>query len=298
MNNKTLSGFLVTFLSFLAWGVLPVYWGEFFYMPPLVITCYRVIFAFVFVSAVTLVGRERGLLLEIWHDSRTVLLLFVCGILVGINWSIYMYAITSGNIMQASMGYYMNPLVSALFGIIFYKEALRPLQKLAIVTMLAGVIYMLTGYGQFPLYSVSIALSFALYGAVHKRVKIKVMHGMVFEMLVLIIPALVLINLYPHNTGFFNETPRMMLLLLLTGPFTALPLIGYAFGVQRLKLITVGVIQYVSPTATFIIGIFYFKETLSTQMLIVFCFIWTGVVSYIIDGIMQNKVQTAKYFRK
>lgn len=292
IRNQTFMGFLFTFLAFLMWGVLPVYWQNLFYLPPVVITCYRVIFSMFFVTLAILLGRERGLLLDIWRDKRSIMLLFVCGAIVGFNWSIYMYAIAGGRVMQASMGYYMNPLVSALFGIFLFKESLRPLQKIAMLLMAAGVVYMIFRYGSIPGYSMMIAVSFALYGAMHKLVKVKVLHGMFFEMLLLLIPALVVIMLYPHSPGFFGEGGLTRLLIIFAGPFTALPLMGYAFGVQRLKLITVGIIQYISPTATFLLGVFWFKEPFNVQMLVVFIFIWLGVASYLVDGVLQSAQQS------
>jgi chloramphenicol-sensitive protein RarD len=186
------------------------------------------------------------------------------------------------------MGYYINPLMNAVFGLLFFREHLRTLQKAAIAIVVAGVAYMVAGYGEIPLYAITLSISFSVYGAVHKILKVDIYEGMFFEMLVLALPAL--ICLYITGTSFFVENWTVKTLILLTGPVTILPLVGFAYGVQRLNLTTVGIIQYINPTATFILGILYFKEPFNLRLLTVFVFIWIGVFIYLFDAIIRARM--------
>jgi chloramphenicol-sensitive protein RarD len=290
-NNSAFAGFLATFFSFLLWGVLPIYWEMMFYIPFFGITSYRIIWSFAFVCLVITATRQWHTVAEIARDKKTVLLLFACGLLVASNWGTYLLAISSKHIIESSMGYYMNPLANALLGVLFFKERLRLLQKLAIFFALCGVAYMVVGYGKIPIIAIVLAFSFAFYAAVHKLVKVSVLDGMFFEMLIILPLALYYIfttaqsGAMPH---FWAEPATMKLIIMAGGAFTAIPLIGFAFGVQRLPLTTVGVIQYVSPTVTFLLGVFHFNEPINRELLIVFAMVWVGVVLYALDGVLMG----------
>ncbi|MDR2401695.1 MAG: EamA family transporter RarD [Deferribacteraceae bacterium] len=288
-RSQSFIGFSATLVSFLFWGIIPVYWEKLFAIPSTLLTSYRVIFSFFFVLlAVFFLRQQRGLL-EIARDKREVLLLLLCGVLIGVNWWFFIAALATAHVLESSLGYYINPLMNALIGMIFFREYLSTLQKIATLLMLIGVGYMVLNLGEVPLYGLALALSFAIYGALHKLVKVNVMHGMFFEMLVLLIPAILSFLIIQERNDFFAETGTTMLLIALAGPVTILPLIGYAMGVKRLKLITVGVIQYSSPTVTFLLGIFFFKEPFSFPLFVVFFFIWLGVILYIADGFIRGR---------
>ncbi len=284
-------GFILVFLSFLLWGALPLYWKLFFHIPPLGITSYRVFWSWVFVVTVITATKQWSKVARIFSDKRCVLLLCVCGVIIASNWAVYLFAISSGHVIEASMGYYINPLVNALFGAIFFRERMRTLQKAAIFFVILGVAYMIFEYGKIPFYALSLAVTFAMYGAVHKLVRVNVLDGMFYEMSVLVIPALAFILYMGHGGfSFFREPLSMQAMIMLAGPLTALPLMGFAFGVQRLTLTTVGVVQYVSPTATFLAGIFYFKEPMPKEFIVVFCLIWLGVLIYLADGLLRSRM--------
>ncbi|MDR2884411.1 MAG: EamA family transporter RarD [Deferribacteraceae bacterium] len=290
-SNSALLGFLATFFSFLLWGILPIYWEKMFYLPFFGVASYRVIWSFIFISVVITATRQWGTVATIFKDKRAVLLLFVCGMLIAVNWSTYLLAISSAHIIESSMGYYINPLANALIGMIFFRERLRFLQKAAILLALIGVLYMVIGYGKVPYIALILAFSFAFYAAVHKLVKVSVLDGMFFEMLIILIPALSYVVIMSQSgvmPTFMAEPISMKVIIAMGGALTAIPLLGFAFGVQKLPLTTVGVIQYVSPTVTFLLGVFHFKEPISTEVLIVFSMIWVGVALYALDGVLQT----------
>ena len=283
--------FIIVSLAFLTWGLLPVYWKQFSHIHPLGITSYRIFWSWIFVAAALTVTKQWDKAARIIHDGRCTLLLFTCGILIAANWGLYIFAITTGYIMESSLGYYINPLVNALFGAIFFGERLRALQKAAILFAIAGVSYMIFEYGRIPFYAISLAVTFAVYGAVHKLVKVDVLEGMFYEISILVIPALAILIYLNHSHGlsFFQESLSVKALLALAGPLTTIPLMGFAFGVQRLTLTTVGVIQYISPTATFLLGVFYFREPMTVKFFVVFCLIWTGILMYLADGLIRTR---------
>jgi chloramphenicol-sensitive protein RarD len=291
-SKKLLMGFGATFTSFLLWGVLPVYWAQMFYLPFLGMAAYRIFWSFLFVSVLITIFGQWKEVSQIWQDRKTTLLLFICGILIGGNWCTYMLAISSGHVIEASMGYYINPLANALLGMVFFRERPRFLQKIAIICALAGVVYMVTAYGRLPVFALILAFSFATYAALHKLIKANVLNGMFFEMFILLTPSLLYIIIASaggYMPVFFHETWFNMFIIAFGGVFTAVPLMGFAFGVKRLPLTTVGILQYVSPTATFILGVLYFKEPMTKELLIVFAFIWTGVFLYALEGIRKMR---------
>jgi chloramphenicol-sensitive protein RarD len=287
-DNQSLIGFSATLLSFLFWGIIPIYWEKLFAIPPTILTAYRVILSFLFVLLLVFIMRQQRGLIEIAKDKSSVLLLLLCGVFIGLNWWVFIAALATAHVLESSLGYYINPLMNALIGIIFFKEYLSLLQKLATLFMCVGVVYMIISVGEIPLYALGLAGSFAVYGALHKLVKVNVMHGMFFEMLILIIPAILCFLLIQERNNFFAESAGIKSLIVLAGPITILPLVGYAMGVKRLRLITVGVIQYSSPSVTFLLGIFFFKEPFSLKLFIVFAFIWVGVGLYIADGFIRG----------
>ncbi|MDR0455050.1 MAG: EamA family transporter RarD [Deferribacteraceae bacterium] len=290
-TGQARTGFIIVLLAFLIWGMLPLYWKLFFHIPPLGITSYRVFWSWIFVVIAITVTGQWGKTAKILSDKRSVFLLYICGILIGINWGVYIFSISSGHVIESSMGYYINPLVNTLFGALFFGERMRGLQKTAIFLALSGVGYMIFEYGRIPFFAILLAVTFAMYGAVHKLVKSGALEGMFYEMSVLIIPALLfLFNMGNINgLSFFQEPLSTKIIIMLAGPFTAIPLMGFAFGVQRLTLTTVGIIQYASPTATFLLGIFYFKEPMPKEFLLVFCLIWLGILMYLTDRLIKNR---------
>ncbi|MDR2104765.1 MAG: EamA family transporter RarD [Deferribacteraceae bacterium] len=289
LHNQGFIGFSATLASFLFWGIIPIYWEKLFDIPPTLLTSYRVIFSFLFVLlAAALLGQLKELL-QIAKDKSAILLLTACGIFIGLNWWFFISAIATAHVLESSLGYYINPLMNAVIGVIFFREYLSALQKLAAFLMLVGVCYMALNLGEVPIYGLALASTFAIYGALHKLVKVNVMHGMFFETLALLLPAILSFFIIHERNNFFEETLAAKSLIILAGPITILPLIGYAMGVKRLRLITVGVLQYSSPTVTFLLGIFFFKEPFSFHLFVVFFFIWLGVILYAADGIIRSR---------
>lgn len=259
--------------------------------------CHRIVWSWVFVALLLTLGRKWHLAARLFADKRALLFSAAAGLIVNLNWGMYIYAIGSGRVLEASMGYYINPLVSALLGALFFGERMRRWQKAAILLVLCGVGYMVFGYGEIPFFALGLAASFAVYGAIRKHVRAGVLDGMFCEMSVTLVPALIYLwqmDSGPGFPGFFGESPDMMLIIAASGPLTALPLMGYAAGVKRLSLTTTGVVQYLSPTITFLIGVFYFREPVNRELLAVFGLVWAGVLLYLADGLYAQR----QHFRR
>lgn len=289
IKNHKLYGFISVFAAFFAWGSLPLFWQLLFKMSSFTIVSYRVSSSYIFIIFIIMLSGSWKNILKLSEDKKAVIILLLCGLFMGANWFIYIMSLSNNQVLQASMGYYINPLFNAIFGAIFFKEKLNSLQKISMISVCVGVMYVVLIYGKIPYYAISLALTFAVYGALHKLVKYNVLYCMFYELSVLIIPSLICIYL---TGNFFSETISMKFIIAFAGIFTAVPLMGFAFGVQRLTLTTVGIIQYISPTCTFLLSIFYFKEVFNKDLLISFIFIWIGVAIYTINTVitlMKNK---------
>ncbi|MDR2869357.1 MAG: EamA family transporter RarD, partial [Deferribacteraceae bacterium] len=225
-EKQTTLGFLSALGCFILWGSLPIYWNLLFHLPVLTILCYRVIWSWLFVALVISVTRQWATILRLLADKRTILLMLICGGFINFNWGMYIYTISAGHVMETSMGYYMNPLISAFAGAMFFNEHMSRLQKLAILLTLAGVIYMIAGYGRIPYFAIALAASFAIYGAVHKLIKVSVLESMFYEMSLSLLPALAFLLFFSHETSFWEQTPSMMGIIAISGPLTALPLMA------------------------------------------------------------------------
>lgn len=290
LKNQAASGFLFTAGAFVIWGFLPLYWSLLFHIPALGVLCHRIVWSWVFVAALLSLGRQWHLVGALFKDKRALLFTALSGLIVNTNWGLYIYAISSGRVLEASMGYYINPLVSALLGALIFGESMRRLQKAAILLVCIGVGYMVLGYGAVPVFALSLAVTFAAYGAIHKYLRMGVLDGLFCEMSVTLLPALFYLGYFNSGPSFFAESIPMMLIIVASGPLTALPLMGYAVGVKRLRLTTTGIIQYLAPTITFLVGVFYFREPVNGELLFVFGLVWAGVLLYLLDGLAFHRL--------
>jgi len=220
--------------------------------------------------------------------------LVLSGAFIGINWFTYIYAVNSNHIVEASLGYYINPMVNVLLGVVFIKERLSRIQMIAVAFALAGVAYLTIHYGRIPVISLILAFSFGFYGLIRKKANLQSMPGLMVETLLLAPIALwYLWHVNTLGTGSFGHYSRFTdLLLLLGGPVTALPLFWFGIAATRIPLSTLGFIQYLSPTIQLLIGIFVFREPFDTTYLISFGLVWIGL------GIYTNSIiQTMKQRR-
>lgn len=284
-------GIIYAVLSYLAWGLLPLYWRLFEDMPAWEVLAHRVVWAFVFVAVLVASSKRWKQLRKVISGRRTALAVVLCSLFISANWLIYIWAVNSDHVVETSLGYYMNPLISILMAVIFLKERLSIGQWLAIALAAAGVVVMAVELGSLPWVSLALAGSFALYGLAKKAVNLDALLGLTWEtMIVLPLALIYLIFLQAHGTGTFTELPVLkMLFLLLAGPATALPLFWFGKATRLLPLSLVGFIQYISPTTSLLLAIFVFREPFESSQFISFSFIWLALIVYSAASLLSSR---------
>lgn len=282
------AGFLAALAAYGSWGLLPLFWKRLADVPALETLCHRIVWSVVFVFIILAIQRRLVEILKIFRNPRVAGLLVLSGIAVGLNWLIYIWAVNVDRVLEVSLGYYINPLVTIFFGFIFFRDRLRTIQWVAIGIATAGLAYQLALFGRLPLSGLGVAITFALYGLLRKVTPVGAVAGLFAETLVLAPPALAyLLYLGFHGKGaFLSGPPGRDVLLAAAGAVTSIPLFCFAYGARRLRLVTVGVLQYISPTLSFLLGVFLYREPLNMTQVITFACVWTALALYTTESVM------------
>ena len=285
--RRSLAGILYATGAFLIWGSSPAYWKAMQAVPALEIVLHRVVWSFVFLLVLTLVQRRWAEFVSALGSPRTLLTLSVTTLLVSANWLLYIWAVNAGYLLQASLGYYINPLVNVLLGVLFLKERLRRPQAIAVFLALAAVAYRTVSFGQFPWIALTLGFSFGVYGLIRKVAPVGSLVGLTVEtMLLTPIAAVALVWFEMRGTAaLFHSGPLLDLLMLGTGVFTAVPLLFFNLGARRINLSTVGVLQYIAPSCMFLLAVMLYGEPLTVPQLLTFVLIWTALAIYSIDSV-------------
>ncbi|UZP68833.1 EamA family transporter RarD [Desulfovibrio mangrovi] len=290
-GKKVPSGMIAACGAFVMWGLLPLYWKMLGEVPATEILCHRILWSAVFVGGIVTITSRWAELAKALRSRRTLLTMTCSSVLIGINWWLYIWAVNSGHVLETSLGYYINPLVNIMLGFLFFRDRLRPLQLVAIALAAGGVIYQLVQFGKLPWVALSLAFSFSFYGLLRKIASVESIPGLMFETLVLT-PIIVCYLLFLHMQGggaFGSMGSGTDLLLAGAGVATSLPLVGFAYGARRIRLITLGLLQYVAPSIAFLLGVFVFKEPFSVDHLITFGCIWSALLLYSGEGMLKSR---------
>lgn len=294
MTSEYKKGIFFALGAYVLWGILPIYWELIDHIGAFEILAFRIIFSMIFMILLLVVGRkQREAFLrdvnQLFTHPVQLVAIIVEGYVITINWGTFIWAVTNGHVLQSSLGYYINPLVSIVLALIFLKERFNKFEWLAIIFALIGVLYMTIKIGEFPFVSIMLALSFGVYGLLKKIVHIDAISSIAIECIVTA-PAGIIYVIYlwqqHHMTFGFNMSSFW---LVFSGAVTAIPLILFSAGAKRIPLSLTGFIQYVGPTIMFILGIFVFKEKFDVHQLITFIFIWIGIILYSISQYMNIK---------
>jgi chloramphenicol-sensitive protein RarD len=284
-------GVIFAITAFLIWGLSSIYWKQLKAVPAFEILMHRMVWSFIFLVPVLFFQNSVGEFTAALKNRRTVLILLSTTLIVGLNWFIFIWAINNNQLLQASFGYYINPLINVLLGVVFLKEKLRPLQKIAVALASAGVLYMTISYGSLPWIALCLAISFGFYGLVRKVAPVSSLVGLSVETLLLSVPALGYL-LYLNSSGsgaFMHGAVGTDFLLAGSAIVTALPLLLFTKGARRLRFSTIVFMQYIAPTCGFFIAIFLFEEPLSFTQLITFVVIWIALAIYSFDSVLQQR---------
>jgi chloramphenicol-sensitive protein RarD len=294
IDRDNRNGLSMALGSFVIWGLMPLFWHLLKPVPSLQVVAHRVLWSTLLVAAWLLWKQGRGWLRAALARPRAAWMLGVSGLLIGSNWSLYIWAVNAGHVVETSLGYFINPLLSVVLGVAFLHERLRRAQWVSVALASAGVLWLTMQFGQLPWIAMYLAFSFALYGLLRKLIAIDAVAGMAVESLYLIVPALAaMVWGETHGQGgFFNGWGiGYDVLLILGGALTALPFIGFAYAVRRVPLSVVGLLQYIAPTLQFLTGVFVFHEAFDRTRLVGFVCIWAGLVIFALEGLWRTRRQ-------
>lgn len=288
-------GIAQVFLAYLLWGLMPIYWKTVQHISSDEILASRIVWSFIFTVLLITVLRDipklKTDLTNLWADKKAFFSLMIASYLVTANWFTFIFAVNSGELVQTSLGYYINPLISVLLGIVFLGEKLSDAQKAAVGIAAAGVMILTYTYGELPWISLVLAGSFAFYGLIKKQAKVGAITGLAIEtFFVLPFAFIYLAYLFTQDSLQFVESePITMLLLMFSGVATALPLLLYASGTKRIPLYLSGFIQYIAPTIMLVLGVVFYNEPFSNMEWTGFSFIWVALVLFSVSKFIQIK---------
>lgn len=286
------TGLFYAIITYLMWGMLPLYFNLMADASPVEIVASRVVFSLIFCAALLPMLKLTGGFVEVLRNRRATLVLFAASLLIGVNWFIYVLATTTGRTIDASLGYFINPLVSVSLGVIFLKERLRVAQWVAVGLSAVAVLIMSVVYGQGPFIGLGLAFSFGIYGLLKSRVggTVAPVVSLSLETL-LLIPVALLALVWVQGTGQSTmfTTPGRFLLLASTGVVTAVPLIAFAAAAKRLPLTVIGMVQYVGPSIQFFLAVFVLKDHIGAEKWLGLSIIWVALVIFTADAVRASR---------
>lgn len=293
MRNEKTIGVIYAVAAYILWGILPLYWKLINSVFSIEILSNRIVWAFAFTIVIIGVTKQWEELKRIAKDKKQLIYIFIASILISFNWGLYIWAVNSDKIVDASLGYYINPLFTVALGVVIFREKLSLWQGGALFIAFIGVIIKTLQYGKIPWISLGLAISFALYGVTKKSIKANSIVGLTLETIMLTPVALAYIAArgFGGVSAFQKEGVVVILLLIGAGVVTAVPLLLFASGARRLPMSVLGFTQYISPTISLLIGIFIYHEAFTDVDMIGFCFIWVALATYSISQMRALKAK-------
>ena len=285
--------------AYVAWGLFPVYWKWLLQVPALQLLSHRIGWSSLLLLAVILLTKQWPAFSAAALTWRVLRIYLISAVLIGVNWLTYVWAVNAGFIVETSLGYFINPLLSVLMGVVFLRERLRAWQWLPIGLATAGVLYLTFAYrvsaahGTLPWIALTLAFSFGLYGLIKKVAPLSSLHGLTLETGILFLPALAYL-LYSDVTGqgaFLHTGTGSDLLLVGAGAVTTVPLLMFAAGVRRIPLSLVGILQYITPTMQFLLGVLVYHEPFDQNRLIGFGIVWLALIIFGVEGFLAHRNQ-------
>ncbi|MEP3891686.1 MAG: EamA family transporter RarD [Hellea sp.] len=277
-------GLIAGIMAYTFWGAFPIYFKVTEAVGPLEILAHRIVWSLPFALIIIALRRQWAELKRALKIPRLVGLLALAALALSVNWGVYIWAVQNEQIFQGSLGYFINPLMYVIIGVLFFGEELSKLQSLSVLFALIGVTILTVYGGVFPYISLILASSFAIYGVIRKQAVVGAIPGLVIETAVLFLPAMgFLIWLNTQGELTFGSSPGITGLLLLAGPVTVLPLWAFAIAARKLKLSTLGMLQYIGPTGQFMLALYY-GESFTAAHAWCFGFIWLGILIYSFDA--------------
>lgn len=293
MKSQKNLGYLYAIGAFTFWGLVPIYFKAVSFVPALEVLANRVVWSVLFLAFLLIVTKQYKYLKNILKNPKQLKMLLLSSALVTTNWLVFIIAINTNQLVEASFGYFINPLVSILLAFIFLKERLDKVQSFAVFLAFLAVLYQIFTLKSFPFIALALAFSFAFYGLVRKKVDLVAMPGLFIETL-LMSPVAILYMIYLNYTGYSHlhlSLDHSTLLLILAGFVTVVPLAWFNAAATKIPYSTLGFIQYIGPTLSFLLALFLYHEPFDTDKFISFFFIWVALLIFSINSFYKTKQQ-------
>ena len=284
-------GVLLLLPAYFLWGLAPIFWKALGHVSSFELILHRTIWSFIFLMIVILFQKRTDEIKAVFKQKKVLFSLFATMLILASNWFVFVWAVNHDQILETSLGYYVNPLLFVFLGMFFLNERLRKLQIIALIIAVIGVLYFSISIGAFPWVAFVLAVSFGIYGLVHKKIDVEALPGLCVETMLFSIPAflyLLWLNL-KGDGAFLNINLTTDFLLVGTCVFTAIPLLFFTAGARRTTFATVGFMQYISPSCSFLLAIFIYNESFSFEKAFTFTMIWIALVFYTIDSVRNHK---------
>jgi chloramphenicol-sensitive protein RarD len=278
--------------AYVMWGVAPLYFKQLIQVPALDILMHRIIWSVVLLAFMVLTLNQLGKVREVLRHPKLMAILLIASLLLGGNWGLFIWAVNNNHMLDASLGYYINPLINVALGRLFLAERLRPLQKLAVGIAAVGVTFLVVAHGQLPWIALLLAFSFSIYGLLRKQLPVDAIPGLFLETLVLLPPALVYWWWFASPQGnMFDNTISMNMLLVAAGIVTTAPLLCFTAAAKRIMYSTLGFFQYIGPSLMFLLAVLLYQEELHTGRLLTFALVWTALLLFSVDSLRAYRQQ-------
>ena len=283
-------GLIYAFSAYIWWGFIPVFWKQLDHISSAEIVMHRMVWSCVIVLVMIMFMRQWREFSALFSQPKVMLRLLIASALMTINWGVFIWAVNSGYLVETSMGYFINPLINVLFGVLFFAERLRKGQMFALFIAFVGVLYLVLTFGAFPWISFTLAITFALYSVTKKSITVPAAHGMGLETLFFIVPAIAyLIYIEANGSGQFTASAFNASMLVLGGLFTLIPLLLFAAAAKKVTMTVLGMTQYIGPSLQLLIGVFIYNEPFGSERMIAFGLIWLALAVYSADQIRHRR---------
>jgi chloramphenicol-sensitive protein RarD len=285
--------YLQAIAAYILWGVFPLYWKQLVGVHPWEVICHRIVWSFVTLLLVVTLGRQWSHIQAVLKDRQRLLLCLVASFLISTNWLVFIWAVQNNYVVETSLGYFINPILNVLLGVLLFRERLHPVQWLAVCIAMLGVGVMTLDTGKFPFIAMTLAISFALYAAAKKKTTLPAIAGLGMETAILTPISLIALLYFANVSGQVEpRTPATWGLLVLGGPITTLPLVLFAAAAKSVPMAAMGMLQYIAPSLQFLFGVFRFREKVTQGQVYGFAMVWLALI--IFSGFVIVSSQTAK----
>lgn len=290
------SGVLFALAAFIMWGLAPIYFKQLIHIDAKEILSQRVVWSIIFLILVSAISHQLPKIIAVFKRPKQLALLTLSACLLGFNWGMFIWSVNNNHMLDASLGYYINPLINVLMGYLFLSERLRKRQSIAVALAVSGVLIQLIGFGSIPYIALSLAISFAFYGLIHKKIQVESIPGLLIETLVLLPIAIAYWYFMPSSdtSNLANNNSQTNLLLISAGIVTTLPLLCFTAATKRLQYTTIGFIQYIGPSLMFLLAVQFYDESLGLKEIITFSCIWLALIVFSWDSIRHSMKAATK----